>query len=98
MKIKRNQLLMIFLVTGFFIGIIYTNVVKTKSEIFNITVLENVKNLEIDYRRYLYHIVKERLGLLLLIVFLGQIYWKRIYAGLSTIVIGISLGSNMLIS
>ncbi len=89
---------MMLLVTGFFVGIIYTYVVGAKTKIFNMTALEYVKNLEIDKKRYLYHIIKERIGILLWFVFLGQVQWKRIYAGISTIIIGVALGSVICLS
>ena len=38
-------------------------------------------------------IIQERVGVLLLVIFLGQVYWKQIYGGLLTTVIGIFFGS-----
>lgn len=93
MKLKRNQLLIILLVTGFFIGSIYTSIEKPETEIFNIAVLENVRNFKIVYEQYLFYIAMERMGMLLLVIFVGQVYWKQIYAGLLTVIIGITFGS-----
>ena len=93
MKLKRNQLLIILLVTGFFIGSIYTSIEKLETEIFNIAVLENVRNFKIVYEQYLFYIAMERMGMLLLVIFVGQVYWKQIYAGLLTVIIGITFGS-----
>ena len=93
MKLKRNQLLIILLVTGFFIGSIYTSIEKPETEIFNIAVLENVRNFKIVYEQYLFYIAMERMGMLLLVIFVGQVYWKQIYAGLMTVIIGITFGS-----
>lgn len=84
---------MILLVTGFFIGSIYTSVEKPKTEIFNMEVLEYVKNFKIDYEQYLFYIVMERISTLMLVLFAGQVYWKQIYAGLLTVIIGIIFGS-----
>ena len=93
MKIKRNQLLISLLATGFLIGIIYTSIVKPEVKIFNMEVLEYVKNFKIVYDEYIVFIMKERVGMLLLVIFAGQVYWKRIYACLLTVIIGIVFGS-----
>ena len=93
MKLSRNQLLIILLVTGFFIGSIYTSIEKPETEIFNIAVLENVKNFKIDYEQYFFYIVVERISTLMLVLFVGQVYWKQIYAGLLTVIMGITFGS-----
>lgn len=93
MKIKRNQLLISLLATGFLIGIIYTSIVKPEVKIFNMEVLEYVKNFKIVCKEYLFFIMKERVGMLLLVIFVGQVYWKRIYACLLTVIVGILFGS-----
>ena len=89
---------MSLLVAGFLIGILYTSVVKMESKIFEKDILINLKTYKLDYKNYLFYIVKERIGLLVLIIFLGQVYWKRVYAGILTVIIGITLGSVMCIS
>lgn len=93
MKVNRNQLLISLLAAGFLIGIIYTSVMKPEVKIFNMEVLEYVKNFKIDYDKYLVFIMKERVGMLLLIIFVGQVCWKRLYAGLLTVIVGILFGS-----
>ncbi len=89
---------MMLLVTGFFVGVIYTYIVKPETKIFNIEVLSHVKKIQMDEKHYLFYISKERIGLLLLIIFLGQVHWKRVYAGILTVIIGMTLGSVMCIS
>ena len=49
MKLNKNQLLISLLATGFLIGIIYTSIVKPEVKIFNMEVLEYVKNFKIVY-------------------------------------------------
>ena len=98
MKIKRNQLLMMLLVTGFFIGILYVSAVKVESAIFENDILLDLKIYKLDYKKYLLYIVKERIGLLLLIIFLGQVHWRCVYAGILTVMIGVNLGSVACIS
>ena len=78
---------MMLLVTGFFVGIIYANRVKVETVIFNERVLACFKGYELDY------IIRERVGMLLLVVFLGQVQWKNIYGGLITTTIGVLFGS-----
>ena len=78
---------MILLVTGFFIGIIYTSKVDVKTVIFNAGVLTNFRGYELGY------IIQERVGVLILVIFLSQVHWKQIYGSLLTVIIGISIGS-----
>ena len=89
---------MSLLVAGFLIGILYTSVVKMESKIFEKDILINLKTYKLDYKNYLFYIVKERVGLLVLIIFLGQVYWKRVYAGILTAIIGTTLGSVVCMS
>ena len=89
---------MSLLVAGFLIGILYVSAVKVEIAIFEKDILIGLKTYKFDYKNYLFYIVKERIGLLVLIIFLGQVYWKRVYAGILTVIIGITLGSVMCIS
>ena len=89
---------MILLATGFFIGILYVNVTKTATIIFDENILACFRNYKIDYEKYWFYIIKERVGILLLIILLGQVYWKRIYAGMLTVIGGIMLGSALCLS
>ena len=89
---------MMLLVTGFFVGILHVSVVKVESTIFDSDILLGLKTYKLDYKKYLFCIAKERIALLLLTIFLGQVHWKRVYAGILTVIIGVTLGSVMSLS
>lgn len=89
-KIK-NQLLIIFLVVGFLIGILYVNVVSWNgmflSELFQKTTLHQMGQIEIIHEKYFWYVVKERCYYLILLCILACLKWKKIFVG---IVLGIS--------
>lgn len=73
----RNQLLMILLVVGFFIGIIYENI-GGSIQLFQTESLEKYINSPLNRSEYLFYILKTRLLFLLALFFLWNFKWRRI--------------------
>ena len=73
---SRNQLLMILLVVGFFVGILYENIIGSMT-LFQ---TESLKLFVQEYgekKEYLFYIVKIRTLFLVLILFLWNFKWRK---------------------
>lgn len=96
---NKGQLLIVFLVAGFLIGILYANFVAGDgimlSGMFEKATLQHFKQTEINSGKYLLHVVRERIGCLVFICFLSCLKWKRVYAGIVLGVIGFLSGVLM---
>ena len=96
---NKNQLLILFLVVGFFVGIIYENVVSGKQvdtvELFLKSNLQLYLQTEIITQKYLWYVVKERLLLLGVVCLLGCSKWKKIFVIL--FLSGVGFISGMLV-
>lgn len=83
---NRNQLLIIFLAVGFLIGIFYGNIMSKKYgyrlEVFQTFYLQQLANVNVIDEEFLWYIVKNRMLLLIVVLFLTRLRWKR------TIVLG----------
>ena len=92
MKEKGNQLLIFILVAGFLIGIFYSAMTKIEVDILNEKDILFLGAYKIDYKDYFWYLLKERLTLLCLVIFLGQVKYTKTYGGLLTLMIGICGG------
>lgn len=87
MKLYRhkNQLLIVFLVVGFFLGILYENII-AKSQgvsvnLFQSYFLEQYAQTEIIAEDYLWYVARLRLIPFLGICILGCLKWKKVMVG-----------------
>ena len=86
MKLKMDQLLILILVTGFFVGIFYINKMGISRKIFDDALVRTWVNHKTDYKEYLLYIIKERVGVLVLVLFLSNVRWKQVYGGVLSFV------------
>lgn len=88
---NKSQLLIIFLVVGFLLGILYENIVSQNgmvvSELFQKTRLQQLEQIEIINEKYFWYVAKERIFELALLCILAHMKWKKWFVG---IVLGIS--------
>ena len=98
MRLHKNkgQLLIIFLAVGFFIGIIYENVISRGnvmfSELFLRSNLERYLQTNVIGEKYLWYVVKARVILLATICILGCCRWKKFFVILCLIMCGFFAG------
>ena len=91
MKRKRNQLLIMIIVAGFFVGFYYAWEIKLK--VFDEITIKYWETYNLVYKDYFLYLARERMTWLLLIVFLGNVKYTHIYGGVVTFCIGICGGS-----
>lgn len=93
---NKNQLLMLSLAVGFFIGILYENMVsKTgnyRMDLFRKSYLEEYLQIEVIAKEYLWYVVKTRFITLAIFFILSCVKWKKIFAIFSVGIIGICFG------
>lgn len=93
---NKNQLLMIFLVVGFLLGIIYENVILKNSavttELFLRSNLQRYLQTEVITEKYLWYVIKERVLLLGVICILSCMKWKKMFVSLCLGLIGFLAG------
>ena len=98
MRLHKNkgQLLIIFLAVGFFIGIIYENVISrgsvTFSELFLRSNLERCLQTNVIGEKYLWYVVKARTIILATMCILGCCRWKKCFAILCLTICGFFAG------
>ena len=92
MKIRRNQLLKLIIVVGFFIGTITTNKQGIQLGVFNEGVLKSFTLTEVECKTYLRYVIFNRLGVLMGVLFLGNVKWKTIYANIITLISSVMFG------
>ncbi len=73
----KNQLLILALVVGFFVGIIYENMVGSIS-IFQTETLQLFQEMKIDRIDYLFYVLKMRLYPVLCMVLLWNLKWRKV--------------------
>lgn len=80
---NKNQLLILFLVAGFFIGILYQNFMAKDmlSSVFEKSTLQYFKQTEIVKGKYFWYVLRERVECLAIICLLGCIRWKKVLVG-----------------
>lgn len=80
---KKNQLLIVFLAVGFFIGIIYENIMAGRmvliNDLFLKSNLERYLRADISAKELLQYIVQERLWLFAWICVFSCLRWKKLY-------------------
>lgn len=80
---KKNQLLIVCLAVGFFIGIIYENVMAGRmvliNELFLKSNLERYLLADVSTRELLHYVVQERLWVFAWICVFSCLRWKRLY-------------------
>lgn len=78
---NRNQLLIIFLAVGFFMGILYENIVSKNQgvsiKLFQTYFLKQFTQVEIVAEEYLWYVAKARVIPFLVLLFLGCLKWKK---------------------
>lgn len=94
---NKNQLLMILLVVGFFIGVIYENIIFKKNfvttEIFSKSNLQRFLQTDVIAEKYFWYVIKDRLFFLLLICVLGCTKWKKTIVTICLLLIGFFSGT-----
>lgn len=92
MNKNKSQLLITFLAVGFFVGIIYENVIGNSSvitaELFLKNNLERYLQTNIILEKYLWYVVKTRVLLLAAICIFSCHKWKKLYVILCLGLIG----------
>ena len=87
---------MLSLAVGFFIGILYENMVsKTGAysmELFRKSYLEEYLQIEVVAKEYLWYVVKSRLIILAIFCIFGFSKWKKFFAIFNVGIIGICFG------
>lgn len=92
MKIRRNQLLKLIIVVGFFIGIIIANKQRIQLYVFNEGVLKGFTLTEVECKTYLRYVIFNRVGVLVSVCFFSNVKWKYIYACMITLISSIMFG------
>lgn len=80
------------MVVGFLIGIIVTNEQGIQLYVFNEGVLKGFTLIEVECKTYLRYVIFDRLGILLIVLFLSNVRWKCIYANIITLTLSIMFG------
>ena len=80
------------MVVGFFVGIITTNKQGIQLGVFNEGVLKGFTLIEVECKTYLRYVIFDRLGILLIVLFLSNVRWKCIYANIITLTLSIMFG------
>ncbi len=93
---KKNQLLIVCLVVGFFIGIVYENIVADKklimADLFLKSNLELYLQTRVVTKKYVLYVLKERLLLFAGISVLGCMKWKKLFAVILVVSMGFLMG------
>ncbi len=98
MRLNKNkgQLLILFLAVGFFVGIIYENLVARESallsEVFLRSNLERYLQTNIISEKYLWYVAKARLVLLATICIFSCSRWKKLFVILCLTICGFFAG------
>lgn len=96
MNKSKGQLLILFLAVGFFVGIIYENVIAKRSVVFSDLFLRS--NLELYLQtniiseKYLWYVAKARIILLAAICIFSYFRWKKLFVILCLTVCGFFAG------
>lgn len=93
---NKGQLLIIFLAVGFFVGIIYENIISRGhvafSEIFLRSNLERYLQTNLIIEKYLWYVIKARIIILAITCILGCFRGKKLYVFLWLFVCGFFAG------
>lgn len=93
---NRNQLLIIILAVGFFVGILYENIVSKSQgmsiDLFQSYFLKQFAQVEIVTEEYLWYVAKARVVPFLLLLLLGCLRWKKTLVSIYVCWAGFLLG------
>lgn len=94
---KKSQLLTIALVVGFFVGIIYENIVAgkqvTTSDLFLKSNLQRYLQMNVITQKYFWYVAKERILFLLVVCICACMKWKKAFVTLLLLAVGILSGA-----
>lgn len=94
---NKNQLLIVFLVVGFLVGVIYENVITKNqvvtTEIFLKSNLQRYLQTDVIAEKYFWYVIKERVVFLLIICILSCVKWKKIFVTICLILTGFFTGT-----
>lgn len=94
---NQNQLLIILLVVGFFIGVIYENIVSksqgVSAELFLKSNLQRYLQIDVIAEKYFLYVIKDRVSSLLLIFVFSCVKWKKLFVSLCLTLIGFFTGT-----
>lgn len=94
---NKNQLLIIFLVVGFLIGVIYENVISKNqvvtTEIFMKSNLQRYLQTDVIAEKYFWYVIKERVIFLAVICVFSCMRWKKLFVAICLILIGFFSGT-----
>lgn len=101
---NRNQLLIIILAVGFFVGILYENIISKSQgislELFQSYFLKQFAQIEIVAEEYLWYVAKARVIPFLLLLLLGCLRWKKtivsIYLSWAGFLFGVVIVSSVI--
>lgn len=93
---NRNQLLIIILAVGFFVGILYENIVSKSQgmsiELFQTYFLKQFAQVEIVTEEYLWYVARARMAPFLLLCLFGLSRWKKTLVSICIAWAGFLLG------
>lgn len=93
---RKNQLLFLCLAVGFFVGIIYQNLLYTRGavalELFEKERLQQYLQIDVMTEKYLWYVLKERILLFGLVCLCGSMRWRKALATVLLFVMGFLLG------
>ena len=93
---SKNQLLILLLAVGFFVGILYENIISKNSgismELFQTYFLKQFIQVEIVTEEYLWYVARARVIPFLLLCMLGCLKWKKAVVGVYVSWIGFLTG------
>ncbi len=99
---KKNQLLILCLVVGFFIGIIYQNVIaKTEVVMLDLFLKSNLQlylRTNIVTKSYVWYVVKERLILFAWTLLFSCLKWKKVFVIVLLLFLGFSVGTLVVLA
>lgn len=78
---NKNQLLIMILAVGFFVGIIYENMISKSQgvsiELFQSYFLNQIGQMDIVAEEYLWYVIRARVVPFVMLLFLGTLRWKK---------------------
>lgn len=99
---KKNQLLILCLVVGFFVGIVYQNIIaKTEVVMVDLFLKSNLQlylQTNIVTKSYAWYVVKERFLLFAWILLFSCLKWKRVFVIVLLLFFGFSIGTLVVLA
>lgn len=94
---NANQLLIILLVVGFFVGVIYENIISRNqlvtTVIFSKSNLQRYLQTNVIAEKYFWYVIKDRVIFLIVICLLSCVKWKKLFVALCLLLTGFFIGS-----